>query len=227
VEIHENLSNVRQRVYEAAQSAGRNPSDIKLLAVSKTMSADIVKQAYDAGQREFAENRVQEWLEKVTVLPMSCQWHLVGRLQTNKVKFLDSRISLIHSLDRLKLLEELEHQGARQDVVWPTLVQINTAQDPNKAGFLENEVEDFLETVARCEHVRVHGLMTIGALDATPKETREFFRQLRLIKENLHKKIIPNVDLKELSMGMSQDFEIAIHEGATIIRVGRQIFGER
>lgn len=227
MEIHENLTNVRQRVQNACLSAGRDPSEIKLLAVSKTMSAEVVQYAYDAGQREYAENRVQEWLEKVSLLPQDCEWHLIGRLQSNKVKYLDSRISLIHSLDRLSLLEELEVQGARQEIVWPTLVQINIARDCNKAGLLDQEVEDFLEVVAQCEHVRVYGLMTIGALEATPEETRNFFRQLRMLKERLREKRIPHVDLKELSMGMSQDFESAILEGATIIRVGRQIFGDR
>ena len=227
MDIHENLSNVRQRIYEACLSAGRNPSEIKLLAVSKTMSAEVVQQAYEAGQREFAENRVQEWVEKVSLLPDNCEWHLIGRLQTNKVKYLNSRISLIHSLDRLSLLEELEHQGTRQKIIWPTLVQVNTARDSNKAGLLDHEVEDFLEAVAGCEHVRVYGLMTIGALEATPVETRGFFRQLRELKEHLQKKTLPHVEMKELSMGMSQDYEIAIQEGATILRVGRQIFGSR
>ena len=227
VEIYENLSKVHQRIYEASLSVGRNPSEIRLLAVSKTKSAEVVHLAYDAGQREFAENRVQEWQEKVPLLPQDCKWHLIGRLQSNKVKYLDSRVSLIHSLDRLSLLEELERHGARQGIIWPTLVQINIAQDPNKAGLLDNEVEDFLEVASKCEHVRVHGLMTIGALEATPEETRGFFHQLRILKERLQEKKIPHVELKELSMGMSQDFEVAIQEGATIIRVGRQIFGER
>lgn len=227
MELHENLSNVRLRVQKACLTAGRNPSEIKLLAVSKTMSAEVVQSVYNAGQREFAENRVQEWLEKVSILPQDCEWHLIGQLQSNKVKYLDSRISLIHSLDRLSLLEKLERQGARQEIIWPTLVQINIARDPNKAGLLDHEVEDFLEVVAQCEHVRVHGLMTIGALEATPEETRHFFRQLWTLKQRLQKKRIPHVNLKELSMGMSQDFEGAILEGATIIRVGRQIFGER
>lgn len=227
MEIHENLANVRQRVQKACLAAGRNPSEIKLLAVSKTISSDVVQSAYNEGQREYAENRVQEWLEKVALLPRDCEWHLIGQLQSNKVKYLDSRISLIHSVDRLSLLEELERQGARREIIWPTLVQINIARDSNKAGLLEQEVEDFLEIIAQCEHVRVHGLMTIGALEATPEETQNLFRQLRMLKERLREKRIPHVNLKELSMGMSQDFESAILEGATIIRVGRQIFGER
>lgn len=208
-------------------AAGRRPEEIQLLAVSKTKSSETVYQAYEAGQRDFAENRVQEWLEKVSQLPDDCRWHIIGRLQTNKVKYLDSRVAFIHSLDRLSLLDELERQGARKGWIWPTLVQVNTAHDPNKTGLLENELGDFLEAVAQCQHVRVHGLMTIGALEATPEETREYFQRLRKLKEKFQEKRIPNVELHELSMGMSQDFEIAIQEGATMVRVGRQIFGER
>lgn len=227
MEIHENLTSVRQRVNDAARAAGRNPSEIKLLAVSKTMSAEIVRGAYEAGQREFAENRVQEWLEKVTLLPEDCHWHIIGRLQRNKVKYLNSQISLIHSLDRMSLLEELEHQGEIKGIIWPTLVQVNIAQDDNKAGIPENQVEDFLDAVALSKHIRVHGFMTIGALEANPEETREFFRKLRQLKERLQVKYFPNIELKELSMGMSRDFECAIQEGATMVRVGSQIFGQR
>lgn len=225
--IEENLTKVKRKIHEAAIRARRRPEGIKLLAVSKTMSPEVVNEAYKAGHREFAENRVQEWLEKVSELPSDCQWHLIGRLQTNKVKYLNSRLALIHSLDRLSLLEELERHGARLGLIWPTLVQINIAEDPNKAGLSENEVEDFLEAVAQCEHVKVMGLMTIGALNATQEETQMYFRQLRELKERLQKKTIPHVNLQELSMGMSQDFELAIQEGATIVRVGRQIFGAR
>ncbi|AGA70203.1 pyridoxal phosphate enzyme, YggS family [Desulfitobacterium dichloroeliminans LMG P-21439] len=227
MDINGNISDIRQRMNQAAGKSGRNPSEIKLLAVSKTMSSDVVRCAYQAGLRAFAENRVQEWQEKVDHLPEDCEWHLVGRLQTNKVKYLDTRITLIHSLDRISLLEALEHHGTQRQMIWPTLVQVNIARDPHKAGVLEEEVEDFLTEVTRCEHVRVHGLMTIGALGASQEETQGYFRQLRLLKERIQVKTIPHVALKELSMGMSHDFEWAIQEGATIIRVGRQIFGER
>lgn len=227
MDISGNLSDIRQRVYQAALKSGRDPSQIKLLAVSKTMSPEVVRGAYEAGHRAFAENRVQEWQEKVSLLPEDCEWHLIGSLQTNKVKYLDARIALIHSLDRFSLLETLESQGAQREIVWPTLVQVNIARDSHKAGLLEEEVEDFLAGVADCEHVRVHGFMTIGALNASPEDTRGYFQQLRLLKDRLQDKAIPHVALKELSMGMSQDFEWAVQEGATMIRVGRQIFGER
>lgn len=225
--IEDNLKQIYQRIGKATEGSGRRPEDIKLLAVSKTMKPEVVKEAYQAGQRVFAENRVQEWLEKAPVLPRDCEWHLIGRLQTNKVKYLDESITLIHSLDRLSLLKTLEEQGAKREIIWPVLIEVNTARDPDKAGFLREEVEDFLNVVADCPHVQAYGLMTIGALAATPEETRGFFRELRQIQEALHKKIIPQVLLKELSMGMSRDFELAIAEGATMVRVGRQIFGER
>lgn len=218
---------IRQRILSAAQLAGRNPEEIKLLAVSKTMDTKSIEEAYRAGQRAFAENRVQEWQEKSPVLPEDCEWHLIGRLQTNKVKYLNSRITLIHSLDRISLLETLEEQGEKRGITWPVLIQINTARDPDKTGLLREEVEDFLEVLAGCKYIRAQGLMTIGALEATPEETREFFRELRQIRDALLEKNIPQVTLKELSMGMSQDFEMAILEGATMVRVGRQIFGER
>ena len=227
VSIQENLNQILRKINEAVEGSGREDGSVKLLAVGKTMGIEQIQEAYDAGQREFAENRVQEWQNKFPALPEDCRWHLIGRLQTNKVKYLNERIALIHSLDRLNLLKTLEKQGAAKEIVWPTLVQVNTSRDPNKAGLMEEEVEDFLAEVANCRHVKVFGFMTIGALDATPQETQEFFRRLRFLKESLQVKSIPNVDLKELSMGMSQDFELAIQEGATMIRIGRQIFGER
>lgn len=225
--IEDNLKQIYQKIGKAAEGAGRHPEEIKLLAVCKTMPAETVREAYQAGQRVFAENRVQEWLEKAPALPKDCEWHLIGRLQTNKVKYLDERITLIHSLDRLHLLNALEEQGAKQERIWPVLVEVNTARDPDKAGLLREEVEDFLLAIADCPHVRAQGLMTIGALKATPDETRAFFRELREIRGTLLRKTIPQVSLQELSMGMSRDFEIGIAEGATMIRVGRSIFGER
>lgn len=225
--IDDNLKQIYQRIFAAAQNSGRHPEQIKLLAVSKMMPAEAVKEAYEAGQRVFAENRVQEWIEKHPALPPDCEWHLIGRLQTNKVKYLNDQITLIHSLDRLSLLTALEEQGVKRNIIWPVLIQVNTARDPNKAGLMPQEVEDFLDTVADCQHIRVHGLMTIGALEAVPEETRMFFRELRQIRDSLRSKEIPQVKMTELSMGMSRDFELAIAEGATMVRIGRQIFGER
>ncbi len=227
MEIAHRLTEIRQRIIQAAKVAGRDPKGVKLLAVSKTIQATVIQEAYRAEQRDFAENRVQEWLDKAPNLPEDSRWHLVGRLQTNKVKYLDQRITLIHSLDRLALLQQLEVQGAKHDHIWSTLIQVNIARDSAKTGLLREEVSDFLVETAAYPHVRVQGLMTIGSLDADSQETRGFFRDLRSLRDKLVEDFSGKVSLNELSMGMSQDFEIAIEEGATIVRVGRDIFGAR
>lgn len=221
-----NINEVRGRICQAAEKAGRDPKDVKLLAVSKTVGASMLGDAYQAGQRIFAENRVQECLEKIPQLPADCEWHLIGRLQTNKVKYLNG-VTMIHSLDRLALLQELEHQGVKHNRVWQTLVQVNIARDQAKAGLLREEVEDFLVAVAGCPHVQVRGLMTIGSFEASLRETRGFFRELKHLRDHLQVSAGTRMELRELSMGMSQDYEMAIEEGATMVRIGRQIFGAR
>ncbi|MDR3600627.1 MAG: YggS family pyridoxal phosphate-dependent enzyme [Desulfosporosinus sp.] len=225
--IEQNLVEVRQRIAQAAARGKRDPSTIRLLAVSKTQPISSLEEAYQAGQRAFAENRVQEWLEKAPALPNDCEWHLVGKLQTNKVKYLDQRIFMIHSLDRFSLLEKLNEQGERRQLVWTTLVQVNVARDPAKAGLMPEEIPDFLNSIGDYPYVHVQGFMTIGALEASKAETQGFFRQLRVLRDTLQSQTWSGVDLRELSMGMSQDFELAIEEGATLVRVGRRIFGER
>ncbi len=227
MEIAHKLTEIRQRISQAANKAGRDTKGVKLLAVSKTIQATVIGEAYRAEQRDFAENRVQEWLDKASALPEDCRWHLIGKLQTNKVKYLDQRVTLIHSLDRLALLQQLEVQGAKQDHIWSTLIQVNIARDSAKTGLLREEVSDFLLETTAYPHVRVDGLMTIGSLEADSQETRGFFRELRSLRDKLVEDFSEQISLKELSMGMSQDFEIAIEEGATIVRIGRDIFGDR
>ncbi|TGE32697.1 YggS family pyridoxal phosphate-dependent enzyme [Desulfosporosinus sp. Sb-LF] len=225
--VEQNLVEVRQRIDQAIARSKRDPRTVRLLAVSKTQPVLRLEEAYQAGQRAFAENRVQEWMEKAPVLPNDCEWHLVGRLQTNKVKFLDQNIAMIHSLDRYSLLEALNKHGERCAKTWTTLVQVNIARDPAKAGLLPEEVPDFLTSIRDYPHILVRGFMTIGALEASSLETQGFFQQLRELRDTLQSRKWPGVDLRELSMGMSRDFELAIEEGATLVRVGRQIFGER
>jgi len=225
--IEQNLVKVRQRIDQAVARSNRDPRTIRLLAVSKTQPVSALEEAYRVGQRRFAENRVQEWLEKAPSLKNDCEWHLVGSLQTNKVKYLDQSVSMIHSLDRFSLLETLNAKGERCGIIWTTLVQVNIARDPAKAGLTPEEVPNFLNSIGDYPHVQVQGLMTIGALEASAAETRGFFRQLRVLRDTLQSRKRSGVDLRELSMGMSGDFEMAIEEGATLVRVGRQIFGER
>jgi hypothetical protein len=225
--IEQSLVEVRQRIYQAVARSHRDPSTIRLLAVSKNQPVSALEEAYRVGQRRFAENRVQEWLEKAPSFKNDCEWHLVGSLQTNKVKYLDQSVFMIHSLDRFSLLETLNAQGERSGMIWTTLVQVNIARDPAKAGLTPEEVPDFLNSIGDYPHVQVRGLMTIGALEASAAETQGFFRQLRVLRDTLQATKWSGVDLRELSMGMSGDFEMAIEEGATLVRVGRQIFGER
>ena len=225
--IEQSLVEVRQRIDQAAARSNRDPSTVRLLAVSKTQPVSALEEAYRVGQRRFAENRVQEWLEKAPCLKNDCEWHLVGSLQTNKVKYLDQSVSMIHSLDRFSLLKTLNAQGGRCGIIWTTLVQVNIARDPAKAGLMSEEVPDFLKSIVDYPHVRVHGFMTIGAKAASSAETRGFFCQLRELRDTLQSGKWSGVDLRELSMGMSGDFEMAVEEGATLVRVGRGIFGER
>ena len=225
VGITQSLVEVRQRIDQAIARCKRDPSTIRLLAVSKNQSVASLEEAYQAGQRAFAENRIQEWLDKVPALPNDCEWHLVGSLQTNKVKYLDQNVVLIHSLDRFSLLETLNAHGERLGRTWRTLVQVNIARDPAKAGLKPEEVSDFLDSVGDYPQVRVQGFMTIGALEAGTDETQGFYRDLRGLRDQLQSRKFPGVDLRELSMGMSQDFELAIEEGATIVRIGQRIFG--
>ncbi|MFA6809097.1 MAG: YggS family pyridoxal phosphate-dependent enzyme [Eubacteriales bacterium] len=226
--VEVNLQQTRDKMQLAIQRSGRNTGEVKLVAVSKTVSDDKVWEAYRAGQTIFGENRVQEWQKKYPLFPKECEWHIIGRLQTNKVKYLNSRVSLIHSLDRFELLEKLNSEGQKKGLVWPVLVQVNIARDEAKAGLEINEVKDFIEEAVSCTNVKIRGLMTIGALEANEKETRLIFRHLKELKNQLLESKIPNRDeFSELSMGMSKDFEVAIEEGATIIRVGSNIFGTR
>lgn len=223
-----NILEVKQKIAAAAERVGRKPENVAILAVSKTVPADIIIEAYQAGLRAFGENKVQEWQDKHILLPGDCDWHIIGRLQTNKVKYLDDSIALIHSLDRMSLLEKLNEEGEKRLIQWNTLVQVNVARDEAKAGLETEEIEDFLKVVQGYPNVYVRGLMTIGALDAGPEETRGYFRKLREIRDDLMRKgILPGNTLPHLSMGMSQDYEMAVEEGATIVRVGSVIFGHR
>lgn len=226
--IRENLTMIRQKISTAAAKSGRSPEGIKLVAVSKTVGEDKIMEAYHCGQNIFGENKVQEWQRKHLSLPSDCEWHLIGRLQTNKIKYLDESLALIHSLDRFSLLERLNEEGEKRQITWKTLLQVNVARDQAKAGLEVEEVRDFLETARDYPFVQVSGLMTIGALEAGPDDTKEFFRKLREIKEELITKgVRTEEDFPHLSMGMSQDYELAVEEGATIVRIGSSVFGQR
>jgi len=226
--IASNLADIRARVASAAQSAGRDPSSVRLIAVSKTFPIDAVREAYAAGQREFGENRVQEGLQKIDgSADLSIRWHLLGHLQTNKARKAASAFAVIQSVDSVELLNKLD-RGAVDDGRTPELlIQVDLAGEATKFGAPPAEVPRLLEAAAACRAARVVGLMTLPPLPDTPEDARRWFRQLRELRDGWLASGVPAALLRELSMGMSGDFEVAIQEGATIVRVGTAIFGER
>jgi pyridoxal phosphate enzyme (YggS family) len=219
LDIPANLARVRERVAPAAERAGRKPEDVLLIGVSKVVEVERIRAAVDAGVTALGENRVQEAKAKIAEMGRPVPWHLIGHLQTNKVKDALPLFDLIHSLDRLELAQELERRAAGQGRTVDTLVQVNIASEASKGGFAPDEVGPALEAIARLSHVRVRGLMVIPPEVERAEESRSWFRRLREMADK-H-------GLRERSMGMSGDFEVAIEEGATMVRVGTAIFGPR
>jgi len=218
-DIRANLERVRERIAQAARRAGRRPEEILLVAVSKTAPVERVRDAIDAGVPALGENRVQEAKEKIKVLGRPVPWHLIGHLQTNKVRDALELFDVIHSLDRVELAQEIERRAGARGRVVETLLEVNVASEPSKSGFVPDAVEAALGTIGGLTHVRVRGLMAIPPIVERAEDSRRWFETLRRLAER-H-------GLKDLSMGMSADFEVAIEEGATMVRVGTAIFGAR
>ena len=214
---------IRRQVSDAADIVGRDPGDIAIVAVTKTVGIDEVRRALAAGISDFGENRVQEFLGKYGLFP-DANWHFIGSLQTNKVKDVVGRACLIHSVDSLKLLEEIERRSSQAGVVQPVLLQVNVSGEESKHGFEPLDVKDALFDASHMASVEVRGLMTMAPL-GRPERARGVFRGLRELQDSLRAMPLNGVELAELSMGMSGDFRIAVEEGSTIVRVGRAIFG--
>jgi len=215
---------IGRRVAAAAELSGRAGERIRLVAVTKTVPPEAVRMAYDWGHREFGENRVQDALAKIEALPADVNWHMVGHLQSNKVNKVLGRFDLLHSLDSRRLAERLSEKSLARDLRSAVLVEVNCSGDASKAGLDPAEAEDFVLDLASLEGIVVQGLMTIGPLGGGAEGAREAFRQLRGIFDSLRARDLPELPLRELSMGMTDDFEIAVEEGATILRVGRALF---
>ncbi len=218
--IKNNITNLRQNL----------PEGCKLIAVSKTHPAALIQEAYDAGQRMFGENKVQELERKHAELPNDIAWHMIGHLQSNKVKYIASFVSLIHSVDSVKLLEEINKQGARVNRSIPCLLQIHIAEEETKFGFSEEEVMELLQDdrLTKLHHTTIVGLMGMATFTSDTEQIRKEFRRLKTLFEKIRSMSLPApVSMKELSMGMSSDYAIAIEEGSTMIRVGSAIFGAR
>jgi PLP dependent protein len=226
--IAERLAEVRARIDAAARSAGRDPSSVRLIAVSKTFPIESVRDAYQAGQRDFGENRVQEALQKIQgSTDLSIRWHLIGHLQTNKARKAGPAFAMIQSVDTVELLERLDRAAEEAGKAPELLIQVDLGGEATKHGAPPAEVPRLFEAAAACRAARVVGLMTLPPVPDTPEDARSWFRTLRDLRDGWRSAGVPADLLRELSMGMSGDFEVAIEEGATLVRVGTAIFGSR
>lgn len=225
--IQQNLDEIYRRIRTAALKAGRDPATVRLVAVSKTKPADLVHEAVRAGQRLFGENYVQELAAKAPTVAEPVEWHFIGHLQSNKVRQIAGLVTTIHSVDRFSLAEEIDRQWAKLGKSCEVLVQVNVSGETTKSGTTAAAAVDLVRQVATLPHLRVRGLMTMPPFFDDPEAARPYFRALRQLSEEIGRLDIPGVAMAELSMGMSGDFVVAIEEGATLVRVGSAIFGER
>ena len=226
--MKERIERVQERIKQAAEACGRAASDIRLVAVSKTMPIEIVEEAIATGMTDIGENYIQEAREKTAALishPVT--WHFIGHLQSNKAKYAVRMFDLIHSVDSLKLARELDKYAKKIDKVQDILIQVNIAKENSKSGIYSEDTLQLVKDIARLENVAVKGLMTMPPYFNAPDKVRPFFKALRQLRDQIENEEIPGIEMKELSMGMTGDFEAAIAEGATMVRVGTAIFGER
>jgi pyridoxal phosphate enzyme (YggS family) len=231
VAIVDNIVLVRERILAAARRAGRDPDDVTLMAVSKTFSAERIREAYDAGLRVFGENRVQEFAGKFDAVSElhGAEWHLIGHLQSNKAAKAVELFSAVDSVDSLRLAERLNAAAEKLGKAMPVLIEINVGGEEAKSGITlgSDELERFLLGASQWKNLAIRGLMTVPPYTDDPEDARPFFRSLRKIREQIAARHLPNVSMEALSMGMSHDFEVAIEEGSTCVRVGTAIFGKR
>ena len=225
--IAERLERVRGEIRAAAVRASRNPDEVRLVAVSKTRPGADVVQAFQAGQTLFGENYVQEFSAKAAEVPEPIEWHFIGHLQSNKVKYISGLVSMIHSVDRLSLAEEISRQWARVNKTCNVLIQVNVSGEATKSGTTAGDALALVQAVSLLPNIRVQGLMTMPPFFDDPAAARPYFAELKRLADLIAAEQIEGVEMRELSMGMSGDFEAAIQEGATLVRIGTAIFGER
>ena len=225
--VAENLAEVEKKVCEACERAGRSRDEVTLIAVSKTKPVSMIEELLPGGMRDFGENKVQELCEKYEVLPKDIRWHLIGHLQRNKVKYIADKAYLIHSVDSLRLAEAISEEGVKKGVTVPILIEVNVAGEESKFGVTPEETESLVREIAKLPSIQIKGLMTIAPYVEDPEENRVHFSRLRQLSVDIREKNIDNVSMNVLSMGMTGDYQVAIEEGATMVRVGTGIFGER
>ena len=225
--ITQNLKQTQNNIAEAAKKTGRTSDDILLVAVSKTKPLSALQEAYNAGIRDFGENKVQELCDKYDQLPKDIRWHMIGHLQRNKVKYLIGKVTMIHSVDSLRLAEEISKESVKKDAQTDILLEINCAGEESKFGIRPKDTFALVRQIAVLPNVHIRGLMTVAPLTQTPEENRVYFQLMKKLSVDIAKKNIDNITMSILSMGMTNDYQVAIEEGATMVRVGTGIFGAR
>ncbi len=225
--IKENLATVEHNIAEACKRAGRAREEVTLIAVSKTKPVSMLQEVYDTGIHDFGENKVQELCEKIDEMPSDIRWHMIGHLQRNKVKYIVDRVALIHSVDTYRLAEEINIQAKKKNIIVPILVEVNIAGEESKFGTSAEDALLLVEEIAQLENIRIKGLMTIAPYVVDSEDNRLYFRKIKQLSVDITNKNIHNVSMEILSMGMTGDYAVAIEEGATMVRVGTGIFGER
>ncbi|MBQ1608449.1 MAG: YggS family pyridoxal phosphate-dependent enzyme [Lachnospiraceae bacterium] len=225
--VQENLTQVEANIAAACKRAGRSRNEVTLIAVTKTKPVEMLQEAYDWGSRNFGENKVQEIMDKYDKLPSDIRWHMIGHLQRNKVKYIVDKVCLIHSVDSYRLAEEINIQAKKRGVVVPILIEVNIADEQSKFGVRPEETMQLVREISSLDGVSIRGLMCIAPYVVDSEENRPFFRKIKALSIDIEKENIDNVSMDILSMGMTGDYEVAIEEGATMVRVGTGIFGER
>lgn len=225
--IKENLEEVEARITRACERSGRERSEVTLISVSKTKPAEMLQEAYDAGSRDFGENKPQEIREKYPQLPTDIRWHMIGHLQRNKIKYIIDKVCMIHSVDSIRLAEAIDEEAKKHGIVMPVLIEVNVAEEESKFGVHLDEVESLIRQISELSNIQVQGLMTIAPFTKNAEDNRIYFRKLRNLYVDIKDKNIDNVNMCNLSMGMTGDYEVAVEEGATMVRVGTGIFGAR
>lgn len=225
--LKENLDNVLKNISDSEKRSGRKAGDVTLIAVSKTKPVEMIKEVYDLGVRDFGENRVQELTEKYDKLPSDIRWHLIGHLQTNKVKYIIDKAYMIHSVDSLKLANEISREAVKHSVTANILIEVNVAGEESKFGVSPNDLEDLIRKISVLPAIQIRGLMTVAPYVVDSEENRQIFIKMKQFAVDITRKNIDNVHMECLSMGMSGDYTVAVEEGATFVRVGTSIFGER
>lgn len=225
--LKENLAEVQSRVEQACKRAGRDVAEVTLIAVSKTKPVTDLQEIYNAGVRDFGENKVQEMCDKMEKMPKDINWHMIGHLQRNKVKYIVGNVALIHSVDSYRLAEEINIQAKKKGLVVPILVEVNIADETTKFGVSKEDAMELVRQIASLDALSIKGLMTIAPYVVDPEENRAYFRKIKELSVDIDNQNIDNVFMDILSMGMTGDFEVAIEEGATMVRVGTGIFGKR